>query len=326
MNRLLFLFCFTFCVTALFAQNCYMGARSMGIRAFNQKNYTEAMDHFKRANICKDKPEKNDLRKWLKRCNDSININTEPLLPDTIEVVSGTPEEIQEKLNIEMIFVEGGSFVMGCMSEQDEDCFKGEFPQHDVKLSDFYIGRYEVTQKQWQSVMGTNPSKKKGSDLPVENVTWNEVQEFIRKLNSLTGKRYRLPTEAEWEYAARGGNKSSGYKYSGSNNIDEVAWYVENSNSKTQPVGKKKPNELDIYDMNGNVFEWCEDWFNFNFYQKNKSQGVVTNPKSLSNSSTRVIRGGSWQNYAWNCRVSNRSDNGPDVGDGRIGFRLACSK
>jgi len=152
-----------------------------------------------------------------------------------------------------MVFVEGGTFMMGATSEQESDAFDWEKPAHRVTLSDFYIGKYEVTQAQWKAVMGSNPSYFKGDNLPVERVSWGDCQEFIRKLNERTGLTFRLPTEAEWDYAARGGNRSRGYKYSGSDDPDEVAWYWDNSGIKTHPVGQKRANELGLYDMSGNV-------------------------------------------------------------------------
>ena len=161
----------------------------------------------------------------------------------------------------EMVRVEGGTFRMGATSEQGGDAERDEKPVHSVKLNTFYIGKTEVTQALWQAVMGSNPSHFKGADLPVENVTWYDCQNFIQKLKSLTGQKFRLPTEAEWEFACRGGNKSRGYKYSGSNNLGSVAWYNGNSGGKTRPVGTKAPNELGIYDMSGNVWEWCNDWY-----------------------------------------------------------------
>jgi formylglycine-generating enzyme required for sulfatase activity len=218
-----------------------------------------------------------------------------------------------------MVFVKGGTFTMGCTSEQGSECLNSEKPSHSVTLSDFYIGKYEVTQKQWVHVMGSNPSYFKGDDLPVENISWNDVQEFIRKLNQQTGKRYRLPTEAEWEYAARGGNKSGGYKYSGGNNIGNVAWYKYNSGSNTHKVGTKSPNELGIYDMSGNVYEWVSDWFG------SYSSGAQTNPAGPSSGSRRVLRGGSWYDYAEYCRVSNRGNRSPDDRYFNLGFRLALS-
>ena len=164
--------------------------------------------------------------------------------------------------------------------------------------------------------MGSNPSNWKGDNLPVERVSWNDAQEFITKLNQKTGAKFRLPTEAEWEYAARGGNKCNGYKYSGSNSIDNVAWYTSNSGSKTHQVGTKSPNELGIYDMSGNVWEWCQDWY------VSYSSGSQTNPRGASSGSIRVIRGGGWGNIARECRVSVRLSNPPGYGDGNGGFRL----
>ena len=167
--------------------------------------------------------------------------------------------------------------------------------------------------------MGNNPSKFTGDNNPVEQVSWNEVQEFITKLNAQTGKRFRLPTEAEGEYAARGGNQSKGYKYSGSNSISEVAWYTDNSNSKTHPVGQKTPNELGIYDMSGNVWEWCQDWYG------SYSSSSQTNPTGPSSGSYRVLRGGCWYTFAGICRVSNLTYYNPDYRSDYFGFRLALS-
>ena len=221
--------------------------------------------------------------------------------------------------NIEMVFVKGGTFTMGATAEQGSDASSNEKPTHSVKLSDFYIGKYEVTQAQWKAVMGTNPSNWKGDNLPVENVSWNDVQEFISKLNAQTGKKYRLPTEAEWEYAARGGNQSKGYKYSGSNSISNIAWYDANSNKMTHIVGQKSPNELGIYDMSGNVWEWCQDWLG------NYSSSFQTNPIGPSSGSYRVLRGGSWSYIARTCRVSIRGYSKPVDRYNRHGFRLALS-
>lgn len=196
-----------------------------------------------------------------------------------------------------------------------------EKPVHSVTVSDFYIGKYEVTQAQWKAIMGDNPSyfKNCGGNCPVESVSWNDVQEFIKKLNAKTGKKYRLPTEAEWEYAARGGTKSKGYKYAGSNNIDEVAEYEGNNDTKTKPVGGKKPNELGLYDMSGNVWEWCNDWYG------DYSSSSQTNPKGPSSGSDRVFRGGSWFYDAGRCRVANRSYNSPNCSFNFLGFRLVLA-
>ena len=219
-------------------------------------------------------------------------------------------------VTFEMIAVKGGTFTMGCTSEQGGDCYNDEKPTHNVALSDYYIGKFEVTQKLWKAVMGSNPSNWKGDELPVESVSWNDVQEFITKLNQKTGANFRLPTEAEWEYVARGGNKSRGYKYSGSNKIGKVAWYTDNSGSKTHQVGTKSPNELGIYDMSGNVWEWCQDWYG------SYSSSSQTNPTGPSSGSCRVLRGGSWNCHARDCRVSNRGINSPGYRSGYNGFRL----
>jgi len=227
---------------------------------------------------------------------------------------------------IEMVFVKGGTFQMGCTSEQSS-CVRNEKPVHTVTVGDFYMGKYEVTQKQWRDVMGWNPSyRSKCDDCPVENVSWNDVQEFIKKLNKKTGQHYRLPTEAEWEYAARGGNKSRGYKYSGSNSIGEVAWYDGNSSDRTHRVGTKSPNELGLYDMSGNVWEWCSDWYDKMYYEISPS----INPQGPSSGKKRVLRGGSRIYVESNCSVFNRSSSKPNqcsryipkFPDDVFGFRL----
>jgi len=221
-----------------------------------------------------------------------------------------------------MIYVQGGTFTMGATSEQGSDADSDEKPAHRVTLSSYMIGQTEVTQALWQAVMGNNPSEIKGdSRRPVERVSWNDCQEFLRKLNSITGQRFRLPTEAEWEFAARGGVNSRGYKYSGSNTLDNVAWYDDNSSRTTHPVATKQPNELGIYDMSGNVWEWCSDWYG------SYSSSSQTNPQSPSSGSDRVLRGGSWDG-SWDgstriCRVSYRFCDSPDIRGYSYGLRLA---
>jgi formylglycine-generating enzyme required for sulfatase activity len=228
---------------------------------------------------------------------------------------------IKKIAGIDMVFVEGGCFDMGCTSEQT-DCNYYAKSVHRVCVDDFYISKMEVTQKQWLEIMGNNPSRFDGCDnCPVEQVSWNDVREFIKKLNQKTNGNFRLPTEAEWEYAARGGNKSRGYKYAGSNNIDEVAWYWENSGNKTHPVGTKQANELGLYDMSGNVGEWCSDWYDGYYY----SDSLQRNPQGPLSGSARVIRGGSWYNDARICQVAYRFNNSPDGSNGDLGFRLSRS-
>ena len=229
----------------------------------------------------------------------------------------GTQEFTVNGVSFKMVYVEGGTFTMGCTGEQGGDCDSDEKPTHRVTLPGYYMGETEVTQALWKAVMGSNPSYFKGDNLPVEGVSWNDCQEFIRKLNQLTGKTFRLPTEAQWEYAARGGNKSNGYKYAGGNSVGNVAWYGDNSSSQTHPVKSKQPNELGLYDMSGNVWEWCSDWYG------SYGSAAQTNPQGPSSGSTRVLRGGSWYTYAWVCRVSRRSFNYPDYRFINIGFRLS---
>ena len=217
-----------------------------------------------------------------------------------------------------MVKVAGGTFQMGATSEQGSDADSDEKPVHSVTLPDYYIGQTEVTQELWQAVMGSNPSYFKGDNQrPVEKVSWDDCQEFIEKLNRLTGKSFRLPTEAEWEYAARGGNKSKGYKYSGSNNPDAVAWYDDNSGGNTHTVAQKQANELGLYDMSGNVWEWCKDWYG------GYSSNSQNNPIGASTGSYRVLRGGSWGSYARSVRVSSRHNCAPVYRYFNFGLRLA---
>ena len=223
-------------------------------------------------------------------------------------------------ISIDMVRVEAGTFTMGATPEMKKPD-KDEKPAHQVTLTnDYYIGKYEVTQALWQAVMGNNPSNFKGDNLPVEQVSWDDCQEFISKLNSITGKTFRLPTEAEWEYAARGGKKSRGYQYSGSNNISDVAWYKDNSDSKTHTVGSKQANELGIYDMTGNVWELCQDWYG------KYSSSSQTNPTGANSGSYRVRRGGCRGISARYCRSSYRSFDAPGCRDSSIGLRLVLSE
>jgi len=231
-----------------------------------------------------------------------------------------------ESLDIEMIFVEGGTFMMGCTKEQEGDCvlvlynyglgkdmeFDWERPAHQVTVSSFNIGKYEVTQAQWVAVMGSNPSRIRGNNLPVHGISWYNAQEFIIRLNELTGKKYRLPTEAEWEFAARGGNKSLGYKYSGSNTVTEVAPPAR----RLYRVGSLQPNELGIYNMSGNVGEWCND--RFELY----SGDAKTNPQGSSTSDRRVVRGGGLHDKTQSFRVSSRFPKPPDRTFQDDGLRL----
>lgn len=228
-----------------------------------------------------------------------------------------------------MVYVAGGTFNMGATSEQSAYADADESPVHSVTLSGFFIGQTEVTQELWMTVMDSNPSDFYGSQRPVENVTWSDCQRFISKLNSKTGRHFRLPTEAEWEYAARGGQRSSHYKFAGSDYLDNVAWYYDNAYSSydssdygTHNVATKSPNELGIYDMSGNVWELCQDWYGEGYYKRSPK----TNPKGPSSGSYRVRRGGSWGSndcYSNHCRVSNRGVFAPGNHFDGVGMRLA---
>ncbi|MBO7258971.1 MAG: formylglycine-generating enzyme family protein [Paludibacteraceae bacterium] len=242
--------------------------------------------------------------------------SSEPSIPDVPGTTAGAQTFTVNGVSFKMVGVEGGTFTMGATSEQGSDADSDESPTHKVTLSSYSIGETEVTQELWEAVMGSNPYNS-GTQNPVEFVSWDECQSFITKLNQLTGQKFRLPTEAEWEYAARGGNKSKGYKYAGSNTIDDVAWYESNSSSKTYPVKQKAANELGLYDMSGNVYEWCQDWYG------SYSSSAQTNPTGASSGSDRVRRGGSRHRGAKNCRVSDRSYYPPDYANSNNGLRLA---
>ena len=260
--------------------------------------------------------------------NGSMSLTQEAVIVDSIL------EFLVDSVKFKMIMVEGGSFLMGAQKTDpsgqnyDIEANDDEKPVHEVKMDTYYMGETVVTQALWKAVMGSSDNQQhekanpewrmrgEGDDFPVYCVSWDECQEFINKLNMKTGKSFRLPTEAEWEFAARGGNKSMGCKYAGGNVIGEVAWYGDNSDDKTHPVKGKKPNELGLYDMSGNVWEWCQDWY------ESYSDSEQNNPTGPSNGSNRVLRGGSWFNFAKICRVSYRSYYVPDLRHLNHGLRL----
>ena len=260
------------------------------------------------------------------------------ILLGTAGLMCDVADFVEAPYGIEMVYVKGGTFTMGCTPEQ-ENCGSDERPPHKVTLNDFYIGKYVVTQKQWGEIMGTDVSQHLykankgfsgydsiGDNYPMSYVSWNDAMEFIKRLNEKTGKNYRLPTEAEWEYAARGGNKSRGYQYSGSNVVGEVAWYAGNSNDngdrKSHPVGTKKANELGVHDMSGNVLEWVWDRYEKGYYENSPTQ----NPQGSAEGLSRVVRGGSFGDYAREARVSYRTYvSTTSERYGNLGFRLALS-
>lgn len=200
-----------------------------------------------------------------------------------------------------MVEVAGGTFTMGCTGEQGKECKNDEQPAHEVTLSDFYMAECEVTQGLWRAVMGSYPCKFSGNNVAADCISWDDAVDFIEKLNARLGTTgFRLPTEAEWEYAARGGRKSKGYKYSGSDDVEEVAWYESNAESKPQFVMGKKPNEIGLYDMSGNVREWCSDWYG------PYDDKAVTDPQGPENGEDKCLRGGGWGTTATICRTSRR--------------------
>jgi formylglycine-generating enzyme len=251
-----------------------------------------------------------------------------------------------------MVLVHGGTFTMGCTSEQGSECEKYENPSHQVTLHDFYLGQYEVTARgfkafidatnyrtdaekegysiifngikyerkdgvNWRHDIAGNIWPTKDYNHPVIHVSWNDAVAYCEWLAGRTGKKYRLPTEAEWEYAARGGQQSKHYKYAGGDELNDVAWCIYNSGSKTHPIGGKKANELGLYDMSGNVFEWCQDWYG------TYSSASQTNPSGAGTGSLRVFRGGGWSGPTWGCRVSNRDGRTLTYRNNSFGFRLA---
>ena len=252
--------------------------------------------------------------------NNDLKVNSADVVEIYNYIINGGSEDPDPSdgtytvngVSFNMIPIEGGTFQMGQSADGDNVT-----PVHSVTLSSYSIGETEVTQALWKAVMGTNPSNWQGDNLPVEKVSWNDCQTFITKLNQLTGETFRLPTEAEWEFAAKGGNKSNGYTYSGSNTIGDVAWYDGNSSSKTHPVATKSPNELGIYDMSGNVWEWCQDWYG------SYSSSAQTNPTGPASGSGRVLRGGSWDFNATYCRTAYRYRNTPSSTYYDLGLRLA---
>ena len=324
---------------------CYTNNMAKGNAAFNQGKYSEARAYFINAKQCNG-GNPSVAQQKINSCDAKIKAQKEAAeakrkadqeAKRKAEEAAAKQRAIAEAkargyeeitvngVTFKMIYVEGGTFTMGCTPEQGSDCYDDESPSHQVSLSDFCIGEVEVTQALWKAVMGNNPSRFKGDNLPVENVSWNDCQEFIQKLNQLSGKTFRLPTEAEWEYAARGGKNHSRYKYAGSNDINAVAWctvniYDRKENSPdygTHPVKGKQANELGLYDMSGNVWEWCSDW------KRSYDNSSRTNPKGPSSGLYRVLRGGSWYDSPGYCRVFYRYSDRPDFGGFSNGFRLA---
>jgi formylglycine-generating enzyme required for sulfatase activity len=314
-------------------RTCYDRIRTQGIEDYNNGKYEDAIQKWKAAKGCSDVPGNNDLDSWIRKANEK-----KQRLPDVPE----------------MVLVEGGTFFMGCRDGRDSNCDDDEKPPHAVTVQDFYIGKYEVTVAQfkafvdatayqtdadkngnsriwtgssWETKEGVNwLCNEKGDirprseyDHPVIHVSWNDAVAYTKWLAGKTGKKYRLPTEAEWEYAARGGDNRNGYAYAGSNDLDKVGWYKDNSGGKTHPVGQKQANELDIHDMSGNVWEWVQDCWHASY------AGAPTDGSAWTSGECtyRVLRGGSLLNSHYGCRVANRFRGVPSVRYDDDGFRIA---
>lgn len=277
--------------TPLFLSNCLIGEYNIKITKWGYSDYTQTVT------ISEGKTE-------------NAMINLEKGFSNGVRIFK------VKDVAFEMIPVEGGTFQMGATSEQGNAASSDEVPVHSVTLSEYYIGKTEVTQAMWKAVMGKNPSHFKGDSLPVESVSWEDCQVFIEKLNKATGVNFRLPTEAEWEYAARGGKNSKGYIYSGNDTLPSVAWFYSNSKSKMHPVASKQPNELGIYDMSGNVWELCNDWYG------NYANDAQTNPMGPTFGDYRVLRGGGGGDDTKSCRVSFRGNSKPEIRSNSFGLRL----
>lgn len=270
-------------------------------------------------------PEKKEKRKEKARKEKKEKTNApENTANATTQPTTSTPEEPvktqsnEKKDFFEMVYIPAGSFKMGHESGE-----KMDKPVHEVELDEYWIGKYEVTQAQWVEIMGENPSGFPDCpQCPIDNVNYDDIQKFIEKVNEKSGYTYRLPTEAEWEYAARGGSQSKGFRFSGSNNINEVGWYWENSAEKTHPVGQKKPNELGLYDMTGNVAEWCSDWYSDEYYTRSPRK----NPKGEETGVLRSVRGGSWEMDSRRSIVWHRNSSVPVTRNEALGFRLVREK
>ena len=254
------------------------------------------------------KPPKNPSSSPSHQVSQSPQIRTE-ILPGNIK--------------LEMVKIPTGSFLMGSV-DNDESAYRNEKPQHPVNLQEFYLGKYPITQEQYQAIMGNNPSYFENNPKnPVENISWNDAQSFCQNLSEKTGKKYRLPSEAEWEYACRAGTQTRYYFGDDVTQLGEYAWYYGHSDSKTHPVGEKKPNNWGLYDMYGNVREWCEEGWHKN-YEEAPKDGTAWNDNH-SQTNCRVVRGGSWNGYPKHCRSAYRSCNTPDDQDYSIGFRVVCA-
>jgi formylglycine-generating enzyme required for sulfatase activity len=323
------------------SQKCYTLTSQKGDEAFKNGNYQEAIKFWEIARKCSDKPAKDDLDGKIGRANsalkpkpkiqppppnkpkpnntrDDIDVkptqNTYPVPPQ----VQTSPVVPAKSLSFPMIQVQGGSFDMG---SNDPNHYADERPVHKVALKGFHLSKYEITQSQWREVMNGFPegfSNKSCDNCPMVSVSWQEIQVFLTKLNQKTGKKYRLPTEAEWEFAAKGGKINSSFIFSGGNDPQKIAWFADNSEGKIHPVGEKKANDLGIYDLTGNVQEWCQDFYSENYYKNSPPN----NPINTQVAATHVVRGSSWNDTVEDSRLTFRISENPATKSDKIGFRV----
>lgn len=328
------------------AQKCYTIASQKGDEAFKNGNYQEAIKFWEKARECSDKPPKHDLDSKITRANTALKPKpkpqpsppnkpkpnnkredigvTQPQYPTqntstSIPQVQTSPV-IPAKTHplFSMIKVENGSFDMG---SNDPNHYADERPVHKVVLRGFFLSKYEITQSQWREVMNGFPegfTNKACDNCPMVSVSWQDIQSFLTTLNQKTGKKYRLPTEAEWEFAAKGGKINSGFLFSGGNDLQKIAWFADNSDGKIHPTGEKKANDLGIYDLSGNVQEWCQDFYNESYYKNSPPN----NPINTQAADTRVVRGSSWNDTAEDARLTFRISENPAIKSDKIGFRV----
>lgn len=328
--HLLLIVVFVVFSSQLQAQSCCDKLRQQGIEAYTKGDYNTAIKKWEAAKGCASKCTTDDLDVKISDAKAKLNppkkqeIKPKPKPPQRVESKVVKPEV--KAIEPEMVFVQGGTFTMGCMDGRDSDCGDEEKPAHSVTLSDYYIGKYEVTIEEYDAFCKATKREKPSDEgwgrgkRPVIDVIWEDASAYCQWLSKKTGKNYRLPTEAEWEYAARGGANSKRYKYSGSDDINKVAVTQTNqTNNKTEPVGSKAPNELGLYDMTGNVCEYCSEWYGEKYYAESDNSN---NPTGPTKGMYRVVRGGSWVFSDDGCRVSSRYFD-VDGGVYYLGFRLA---
>lgn len=331
MRRFFFILVLLVSVLPLSGQSCYAVAYSDGVAAYNEGKYALAKDYFEMAEICPDRPLSNDLASWISKCQAAQEEAARQAEAARRQAGTGRKEDNRicvGNVCFDMVSVEGGSFVMGASVDYGKGGVERELPFRSAKVGDFWIGRCEVTQGLWKAVVGQDPEIRigpVGDDYPMEFWVWDDVELFVSRLNALTGKAFRVPTEAEWEFAAKGGKKSKGYQYSGSDDVNTVAWYNGNSPGyHSMRVGQKQPNELGIYDMSGNLYEWCSDvcWREVVIFDDLENPGSTIEMEYVY----RILKGGSYWDSAEKCRISARIPSDPGYRNSAPALRLVLER